>query len=898
MMSQNGISTKTTMTESAVERVLLKNPFEVKRYDLALTPDMERFVFDGTVSIAVNVVEENKTIFYLHTKELQLVSIEFVSAATTNNNKVLKPSHLSFDLEHNVTTFTFPESLPLGKAVIKIVYKGILNDQMAGWYRSNYRTTDGVSATMLSTQFEALDARRAFPCVDEPAVKAVFGVTMTLPANLTALSNMPELTVHHLPRGLKRVTFEDTPIMSTYLLAFCVGAFDFVSGTTAHGVHVRVYTPPGRSEHGRFSLQCGLRVLDFYDDFFGVPYPLPKLDMIAIPEFAMGAMENWGLVTYREVELLVDASKASPQQQQRVCIVVTHELAHQWFGNLVTMAWWDDLWLNEGFASFMENYAADFLFPEWKIWEQFVADTLASAMQLDALDSSHPIQVPIAHAEEVEEVFDAISYNKGASVVRMLHEVLGADMFRAGLRLYMQRHMYKNTETTDLWQALQDASGKPVRQLMRTWTEQKGFPLVRVVGEVWSSSGVLLTLRQSRFLADGSTPSSPSLWTVPILTGTTRTAQAETEAACSLHDTEELLVFVSLDNAEPTDWVKLNLGHVVPIITQYTPALFLRLVHGIRTRTLPAEDRAGLLLDSFALCKAGKMEIGELVQLLAAYKGELDATVWDAIAVVLTELNTVFGETPVADAFVAFAASLAGPAAAHYGWEPQESDGHLGRLARATAISLAGRFCKSDKDLVAAARSRFAKLVENPQSTTAVTSELRSTMLQIVARHGGSHEYSQLLSLYRSAVADIDRKQVMLAFGCIPDPKLRTAALEWGISKEVKLQDYFYPMRAVSHEDAAGQALMWDFFTSHFDQIHSLVATASPSLFDAAITAACEGFGTETRATEVEAFFATKTLPSNQRSIAQILENIRSNAKMLARVLQSDVARPQFWVSL
>ncbi len=313
---------------------------------------------------------------------------------------------------------------------------------------------------------------------------------------------------------------------------------------------------------------------------------------------------------------------------------------------------------------------------------------------------------------------------------------------------------------------------------------------------------------------------------------------------------------------------------------------------------MPAEDRAGLLLDTFALCKAGKVGVGELVQLLSAYQGELDSTVWDAIAGVLMELTTLYGETPVASAFVAFAASLAGPAAAHYGWEPQPSDGHLGRLARASVMSLAGRFCVGDQGIVAAARARFAKLVADPQSTTAVTSELRSTMLQIVARNGGATERTQLLALYDAAVVDVDRKQVMLAIGCIPDPALRNATLEWAVSGAVKLQDFFYPMKSVSHEDAAGQAQMWAFFTSHFDQIHSLVATASPSLFDTVICVACEGFATEARAAEVEAFLAPKPLPFNQRSIAQILETIRSNAKMLARVLQSETVRPEFWTLL
>lgn len=272
---------------------------------------------------------------------------------------------------------------------------------------------------------------RAFPCWDEPAVKATFTVTMIVPAHLTALSNMPELSCIHIPdsndakKMLKKIVFDKSPKMSTYLLAWAVGEFDFVQGTTKGGVAIRVITPPGRGLQGKFALDVGIRSLDFYDNFFKVPYPLPKLDMICVTEFAMGAMENWGLVTYRETALMVDDEKASPQQKQRVAIVVAHELAHQWFGNLVTMQWWEGLWLNEGFAAFMEHYCIDALFPDYKIWEQYTTDAFSSALRLDGLKSSHPVIVPIQHAEEVEQVFDAISYCKGSTVVNMVSAFLG-----------------------------------------------------------------------------------------------------------------------------------------------------------------------------------------------------------------------------------------------------------------------------------------------------------------------------------------------------------------------------------------------------------------------------------------------------------------------------------------
>mmetsp|Transcript_4957 Transcript_4957/g.11027 ORF Transcript_4957/g.11027 Transcript_4957/m.11027 type:complete len:529 (+) Transcript_4957:237-1823(+) len=357
--------------------------------------------------------------------------------------------------------------------------------------------------------------RSAFPCWDEPGVKATFTVSVLLPAHLTALSNMPEVSSTHVSSKegggkegdgslWKRVVFDKSPKMSTYLLAWAIGEFDFVQAATKGGVAIRVYSPPGRGPQGQFALDVAVRSLDFYDDFFKTPYPLPKLDMICITEFAAGAMENWGLVTYRETALMVDEATASPQQKQRVAIVVAHELAHQWFGNLVTMAWWDGLWLNEGFAAFMEHFCIDALFPEYKMWEQYTTDGFSAALRLDALKSSHPVIVPIRHAEEVEQVFDAISYCKGSAVVNMVSAFLGPQQFQAGLQAYMARHAYGNTETGDLWAAWSQASGMDVASLMRTWTTVMGYPYLKVVSEKWREGEVEVTLEQGRFLSDGS----------------------------------------------------------------------------------------------------------------------------------------------------------------------------------------------------------------------------------------------------------------------------------------------------------------------------------------------------------------------------------------------------------
>lgn len=432
------------------ERVLLPSNVIPSHYELEFTPNLESLTFEGVEVVHVDVKQPTSGIT-LHTKELVIKSAIFSQFSSGDEFAM---TGLNYVFEGNVTTISFGKELPCGSGKLSISFSGVLNGDMAGFSKSEYTDIHGKKKVMASTQFEALDARRAFPCWDEPALKCTFDITLIIPSHLSGLSNMPELKVTSVAKSnLKRIEFERTPKMSTYLVAFAVGEFDYISGKTKDGVLVRVITPPGRSSEGKFALNVGIASLEFYNDFFQVPYPLPKLDMICITEFAMGAMENWGLVTYREVALMIDDAKASSQSKQRVAIVVAHELAHQWFGNLVTMSWWDGLWLNEGFAAFMEHFCVDALFPEYSIWEQFTTDAFGAAQRLDALRSSHPIIVPIKHAEEVEQVFDAISYCKGSCVVNMIYHTLGFEHFRDGLRNYMKKHAYGNTETIDLWNA-------------------------------------------------------------------------------------------------------------------------------------------------------------------------------------------------------------------------------------------------------------------------------------------------------------------------------------------------------------------------------------------------------------------------------------------------------------
>lgn len=451
------------------------------------------------------------------------------ASITTNEGSTLSPIQTNISVENETAELHFTNEVPIGEHSLNLKFTGEISDKMKGLYRSKYTSQSGEEKYAAVTQFEATDARRCFPCWDEPAIKATFDINLIVPPKLESLSNMPVKNTKQVG-DLICYEFERTPIMSTYLVAAVVGEYDYVEGRSADGVLVRVYTPRGKKEQGRFALEVATKVLPYYKEYFNIAYPLPKIDLIAIADFSAGAMENWGLVTYRETCLLVDPEHTSAVRKQWIALVVGHELAHQWFGNLVTMEWWTHLWLNEGYASFVEFLCVDHLFPAYDIWTQFVTDIYIRALELDCLDNSHPIEVPVGHPSEIDEIFDDISYNKGASVIRMLHNYIGDDDFRKGMNLYLTKHQYKNTSTEDLWAALEEASKKPVESVMSTWIKKMGFPVVTANLEK-DGNNTVLKITQSKFTTSNKNTENESPWMIPI---SVSTSQKPKEIAASI----------------------------------------------------------------------------------------------------------------------------------------------------------------------------------------------------------------------------------------------------------------------------------------------------------------------------------------------------------------------------
>eukprot|EP00397_Hematodinium_sp_SG-2012_P006175 GEMP01006203.1.p1 GENE.GEMP01006203.1~~GEMP01006203.1.p1 ORF type:complete len:870 (+),score=182.13 GEMP01006203.1:35-2644(+) len=864
----------------SVDRVLLPDDVIPIHYTLKFTPDFNTFTYEGQADIDVDIQVATNTII-LHTRELTIRSVSYVGKAT--GSETIACEALTVHFPNKTCSFTFEKVLPTGLGTLFISFQGIHNDDMAGFYRSSYLTEGGNKKFLVTTQFESIDARRGFPCWDEPARKATFDVTLVVDEKYMALCNMPEKSNQVIGNGKKSVTFLTTPKMSTYLLAFIVGEFDLLQDVTKEGTIVRCLAVPGKSSQLKFALKCGVKCLEYYNEFFGLPYPLPKMDMIAIPDFAAGAMENWGLVTYREIDLLCDEATASSNHKMRLCSVVTHELAHQWFGNLVTMEWWNDLWLNEGFASFMQELGADHIFPEWKVWEAFVSGTQAAALRLDAMRSSHPIQVPIKRAEDVEQIFDAISYCKGSSVVCLIYRALGPEAFQKGLQNYMQKYKYSNTQTYDLWQAWEDVSDVKVKTMMAAWTEQMGFPLLTV-----SKEGDKLKISQQWYLGDGSKQDGDGdkKWVIPVVVGNDKA--------------NELHFFDQREGTIPCpagNWVKVNFGQYVPMRVLYSDDLLTAIVNNIPQ--LPTEDRIGLLQDCFSLFKSNHMPGSKVLELLRGFKQEESANVWDSIATILGAFDKIFlGLPAIYVHFKKFAGQLISTQSERLGWDHRPTDSDLEKQLRGNLISLQSKFCQEYPATIKEAQERYAAFVEDNNTPRLPSDYRRAAFILVLNQPATMHKaFEELTAIAMKESTDQPtRLAIYGALGTAPSQKLQEQLLNWALTDEVRKQDFFYNFAGVVSSSKEGNDLGFKFFKNRWGDLK--VKASAPSIMQTCVRFFCAGTDYQ-RADDVEQFFSDKKVEDIKRAIDQTNEGTRSLAKVINDIVKtSPLSTDAFWTSL
>ncbi|KAJ2493003.1 hypothetical protein IWW37_001007 [Coemansia sp. RSA 2050] len=867
----------TSAVHNAIEeRELLPTNVTPVHYDLLLAPDLDALAYTGEVRIRVRVNEPTDKIV-LHANELEIQEASLTSAALQLDGP-LRATSITLAKDDETAHLAFSQSLPSGtEATLTIKFSGALNDLMVGFYRSKYTDANGATKNMATTQFEPTDARRAFPCWDEPMQKATFAVTLRVRENLTALSNMDVSESVPLDGGLKEVSFNTTPIMSTYLLAFVVGELEYIEDYTS-GAHngrpipCRIYTAPGKSEKGRFALNVAVQVLEYFADVFGIEYPLPKLDQIAISDFEAGAMENWGLITYREVALLVDEATTSSRAKQHVAYVVSHELAHQWFGNLVTMEWWSELWLNEGFATWVGTLAVDHVYPEYHIWTQFLVDDLQRALALDALRSSHPIQVPVRRSSEISQIFDAISYSKGGSAIRMLSSYIGLESFFKGVRAYLRKHKYANASTEDLWIALSEASGVNVSQFMALWTRTIGYPIL-TVAEV--EGGKQIRVRQNRYLSAGvaNEDEDQTVWWVPL--------GIETSASKDSHSTDVLTTREATFDLDVsiTKWYKLNKDTVGIYHVKYPASAVANLAQAIANGELSTNDRIGVIADAASLASSGHSNTSDFLTFLRAYSNETEFVAWQEIVLRIDALQSVWAteSEETREQLRALCRTLFSPLVQRLTWDAIDAneDSLVSRL-RALAIRAAG--FAGDNEVIGETNRRFQAFFAGNRSVFN-TDTLRAAFA-VAIRNGGRGEFEKVKSYYLDSANPVDQQLAALSsLGFTTDPAIVDELLEFALTDAVRNQDVHQAIVAINTHGANRERL-WQWYQDNYDLLVGRYR-ASMNYMGILVRLSIAEFVGNAKADEVERYFADKNTAKFQRVIDQSLEKIRSNTAWL-----------------
>ncbi|CAK7268956.1 Aminopeptidase 2 mitochondrial [Sporothrix epigloea] len=849
-------------------RELLPADVVPKHYDLTLEPDFSKFTFEGTVVIDLDVVNDTSSVS-LHTLELDVHSVK----VSSNGTVVSSSPSVSFTEDNQTTKIDFDGTLTKGsKAQLELVFTGTLNDKMAGFYRSSYKNEQGEVEYLAVTQMEPTDARRAFPCFDEPSLKATFTVTLIADKELTCLSNMDvasETEVHSATSGSakKVVKFNKSPEMSTYLVAFIVGKLNYIE-TNDFRVPVRVYAPVGQNiENGRFSLNLAARTLAFYEKVFGIDFPLPKMDQIAIPDFAQGAMENWGLITYRVVDLMLDEKNSGAAVKERVAEVVQHELAHQWFGNLVTMDWWDGLWLNEGFATWASWYSCNVFFPEWKVWESYVADTLQGALAMDSLRSSHPIEVPVKRADEINQIFDAISYSKGSCVLRMISTYVGEENFLEGVRRYLKKHAYGNTQTGDLWASLSEASGgKPVEEVMTIWTKNVGYPVITV-----TEKEDAIHLKQNRLLRTGDVKPEEDKTLYPVLLGI-RTKDGI--------DEEPILSTREADFKVPDlDFFKLNANHTSLFRTSYSPDRLAKLGEAAKKGLLSVEDRAGMIADAGALATSGHQKTSGVLSLLKSFNDETEFVVWNEIITRLASIQStwIFEDPAIRDSLEAFQRDLVSTKAKSLGWKFGADDGHIEQQFKAMIFGSAG--LSGDETVIAAAKDMFSRFRAGDKE--AIHPNIRGSVFSMALKYGGKDEYDFIVDLYRKSQNSDERNTALRSLGRAKDPELIKRTIAMLSDKDVKDQDIYMPASGLRGHTAGIEAL-FSWLTENWDDIYKRLPPGL-SMLGSMVSISTSGFSKPEQLARIDAFFADKNTKGYDQALAQSKDMIRSKITWLER---------------
>ena len=827
------------------------------RYDLRIEVDLENWRFQASELIDVMVHRPTAEVV-LHAIDLDIGSAQAIAARVTQS------ATLQFNAEAETVALRFPVPLPAGPARLEIAFNGEILERLRGFYRSQKD-----SARYASTQFEAADARRAFPCFDEPEFKARFALTLVVPTGVTAVSNGPQLRTRKLPDGRTEIHFQETPPISSYLVAYCVGPFEATPlAATPSGVPVRVVLPHGMADKGLYARDAHVRSLAYLEEYTAIPYPYTKVDAIGVPDFEAGAMENPGAITYRLTAIAADPERSSTHALKGIFYTAAHELTHMWWGDLVTMAWWNDLWLNESFATFVGYKVVADLMPEWGMWRDFVA-TLARPFALDALVSTHPISFEVKNAKQATERFDVITYWKGAGVVRMIEGFLGAEAFRAGVRGYLNRYREANATADDFWRELSTASGRDVGTIANAWIKVPGHPVVHATAQP-VGGGLRVSLRQERFLADSAATNGlrPQAWPVPLVMkfgGPAGVAERRVLLGAAHAD-------VTLQGAR---WYFPN-GGATGFYRFTMDDTSLQALVGVVQQALAPHERLLLADNQWTLLKAGAASIDQFLTLLAGYRAETDRAVVSALADQLSWLSLHAVTDDARSPFEAFVADYYRERFAALGWDPRADEAVDERLKRAVVIGALGGVARVEA-VRAEARQRLERYLSDRAS---LDPNLASVVVGLAARDGDAALYERYLERKRSAATDPEEEQrFLLALAAFEIPALIQRTLEFALGTEVRSQDRTFLLAGLLGRRASRLAA-WDFVRTHWEQ---LVKLMDPMLLQNLI----RGLGQltfEPVATQVRDFLAPRATEETRETIAQVTEHLAIDAAAVARL--------------
>ena len=828
-----------------------------ENYKIILEPNLNEHTFNGEVNINIDVIKNIDQII-INSAELLIKSVEIFSE---NKNKI-KIKNFSNDETLERLTIFLEEEIQKGRYQLNIVYSGILNDKLRGFYRSEFVDEDGKKHTIATTQFESTHARRAFPCFDEPLFKATFDISLIVPKDQYVVSNSPIISQVNQGDFTKKIDFEKTMKMSTYLVAFIVGPFESTEEVLVDGIPLRIIHPIGKGHLTGYALKSGKFALEFFTKYYGIKYPGQKLDMVAVPDFAFGAMENLGCITYREVLLLVDEAKATSPELLRITDVIAHEIAHMWFGDLVTMKWWNGIWLNEAFATFMATMCSDKFNPEWKRWNQFSLER-SMAFDVDSLESTRPIEFEVKSPVDAEGMFDLLTYEKGGSVLRMLEQFLGEEVFRNGIVYYLKKFSYNNTDTDDLWNAIENETNHPVNQIMNSWIFQKGYPLISVE---YGKNKKEIMISQNKFLFSKTSKKDDANWFVPINIKYSINSKVFEEKILLDRQT------IKFDLEDGVDWIFFNANSNGFFRVIYSKDLLVELSKAINSEILPIE-RYTLLDDLWATVLSGKLSASKFIEFTQNYKNERDLDVWTLLSSCLYSLDKLTDEN-TNEIFVEKILNIVNPLVDEIGYLPSKNDSARVLELRGIIIKIKANIC-NDKKTIDFCRELHDLHLKNQKD---IEPNLLSSVISVVATNGGSKDYKVFLDNFKNAKNPQDERRYQTSLGLFNHESSFLNTLRITLDGTIRTQDAPYLLALCLRNKKHG-GIAWEFIKSNWKNL----LNKFPSNSIVRMLSGLTSLSNDELSNDIHKFFEKNHVPQGQLTLDQTLEKLRINVEFVNR---------------